>query len=572
MITKDLKSLLRKLNDHTTRALEASAGFCISRGHYEVTIEHLLLKLLEDGSGDVPRILQHFDVEPGELWDQLLLHLEDFKSGNTGRPAFSPMMLQVVEAAWVVASVHHEQTEVRSGNLLEALLDSDALRAASYMDVLESIERDELRQHFIDIVGGSAEDRPSHGARRPSRVDGQRREGETALDLYTINLTERARNGEIDPIFGRDKEIRQMIDILSRRRKNNPILVGEAGVGKTAVVEGLALRISQGDVPDSLVAWSYPPDSFGLTEQAPDEEEQYQLFRRAIELLDGRPITIRTLDLGLLQAGASMRGEFEERLKKVIKAVTDSPRPVILFIDEAHTLIGAGGQAGQGDAANLLKPALARGELRTIAATTWSEYKKYIEKDPALERRFQLVKVEEPDAETAAIMLRGIKSKYEEHHGVPITEDAVRAAAELSDRLVERLGVDRLIIDERFDREPTAAEREDILGQVAGADVVLMPLYLRLVAGRGEAGLFPQQRRLAQALVEQDVPVVLVPFGNPYAVTTLQNADVHLVAYDQTLASVDAAVRILEGDLSPSGRLPIRVEPYDYGAGLGALE
>ncbi|HET6567232.1 MAG TPA: type VI secretion system ATPase TssH [Rhodothermales bacterium] len=420
MVTKDLKRLLQKLNNHMTHALEAAAGFCISRGHYEVTIEHFLLKLLEDGSGDLLRILPHYGVDTGRVWDVLLLDLERFRAGNTGRPTFSPVLLQALESAWIVASVHHGFSEVRSGTFLEALLESDGLRAEPYMDVLNQIQAGDLRQHFVDVVAGSVEDRSAGQATRTARLDGEQRKGETALDLYTLNVTGRARDGKIDPVLGRDKEIRQIIDILSRRRKNNPILVGEAGVGKSAVVEGLALRIANGDVPDSL-----------------------------------KDVEIRTLDLGLLQAGAGVKGEFENRLKSVIQEVKEAPKPTILFIDEAHTLIGAGGAAGTSDAANLLKPALARGELRTIAATTWSEYKKYIEKDPALERRFQLVKVDEPSVEVASIMLRGIKSKYEDHHGVTITNEAVRAAAELSSRFISG----RQLPDKAVDLLDTSAAR-----------------------------------------------------------------------------------------------------------------
>jgi len=420
MITKDLKKLLQKLNDHTTRALETAAGFTISRGHYEVTIEHIMLKLMEDGTGDVPQILNHFGVNTGKLWESFLAQIEGYRTGNTGRPAFSPLMLQLVESAWIVASVHHEFPNVRSGALLEAMLESDSFRAGSYMDVLAPINRDELRQSFIDIVAASVENKSISRATGRPLESGPAQEGETALDLYTTDVTGNARDGKIDAVFGRDMEIRQILDILSRRRKNNPILVGEPGVGKTAVVEGLALRIVEGDVPDSL-----------------------------------KEVEIRGLDLGLLQAGAGVKGEFEQRLKSVIEEVREAPKPTIMFIDEAHTLIGAGGAAGTSDAANLLKPALARGELRTVAATTWSEYKKYIEKDPALERRFQMVKVDEPSVTNATVMLRGIKKKYEEHHKTPISDEAVKAAAQLSARFI----AGRQLPDKAVDLLDTATAR-----------------------------------------------------------------------------------------------------------------
>ncbi len=418
MITRDLKKLLEKLNDHSTRALEAAVGFSINRGHYEVTIEHVVLKLLDNGDGDLPLIFDHFGVDAGRVANALQRHLEGFRTGNTGRPAFSSRMLDHIEAAWVVASVHHGFSEIRSGTLLEALLESDDFQTLSYAEAFAGIKRDDLRDNFMDIVAGSAEE----SWQRPGIAsDGRAGErGGEALGQFTTNLTQEAREGRIDTISGRDKEIRQMIDILSRRRKNNPILVGEAGVGKSAVVEGMALRVAEGDVPDSL-----------------------------------KEVEIVGLDMGLLQAGASVKGEFEERLKSVIQEVKEASKPTVLFIDEAHTLIGAGGQAGTGDAANLLKPALARGELRTIAATTWSEYKKYIEKDPALERRFQMVKIDEPSVDNAAIMLRGIKAKYEEHHGLAITDEAVRAAAELSARYI----AGRQLPDKAVDLLDTAAAR-----------------------------------------------------------------------------------------------------------------
>jgi type VI secretion system protein VasG len=420
MITKDLKKLLQKLDDHTTRALEAAAGFCITRTHYEVSLEHLLLKLLEDGAGDIPRILDHFGVESGRLWEALTRKLESFRAGNTGRPTFSPVLLQLIESAWITGSVHHDLAQIRSGHLLEALLGSEGLRLEEYMDVLAPVKPDELRTNFISIVGGSAEDITSKIAAAKRDMEMPKRDGQSAMELYTTDITGNAREGKIDPVFGRDKEIRQIIDILSRRRKNNPILVGEAGVGKTAVVEGLALRIVQGDVPSSLA-----------------------------------DVDIRGLDLGLLQAGAGVKGEFENRLKSVITQVKESAKPIILFIDEAHTLIGAGGAAGTSDAANLLKPALARGELRTVAATTWSEYKKYFEKDAALERRFQMVKIDEPSVELATSMLRGIKGKYEAHHGIQISDDAVATTVKLAERFISG----RQLPDKAVDLLDTSAAR-----------------------------------------------------------------------------------------------------------------
>jgi len=420
MTTRDPKKLIEKLGDHLARGLEAGAGFCVSRGHYEVTLEHLLLKLIEEGSGDIPRVFSNAGVDDGPLWGKLLERLEGFRAGNTGRPSFSPQLLDRFEAAWVVASVHHGADRARSGHLLEALLADEALALGGWDDAFGTLTADDVRANFAAWTAGSSET-GSAGARRSTAAaaDGAGRAG-TALEKYAQNVTDDAREGRIDMILGRDNEIRQAIDILSRRRKNNPILVGEAGVGKTAVVEGLALRIAQGDVPDSL---------------------------RDVELV--------SLDLGALQAGAGMKGEFEERLKGVIRDITEAPRPTILFIDEAHTLIGAGGSAGTGDAANLLKPALARGELRTIAATTWSEYKKHIEKDPALARRFQLIKIEEPTEDVAAGMLRGIKGKYEEHHRVRITDDAVAATARLSHRYISG----RQLPDKAVDLLDTAAAR-----------------------------------------------------------------------------------------------------------------
>jgi len=422
MLTVDIKSLLRRLNGYCTSALEGAAGLCVSRTHYEVTVEHVLVKLLENPQADLTLILRHFEVDPGKLQKSVEQSLEDLKAGNAGKPVFSPLLMEWIQEAWLVASVDLEEARVRSGALLMAFLSrSRQLGSGPYVDLLTTISRDALLSAFWDLVKGSAEK-----AVRETAVEGEAAPaaGTTALTRFCEDFTAKAAAGKIDPVFGRDSEIRQMVDILARRRKNNPIVVGEAGVGKTAVVEGLALRIVEGDVPDML-----------------------------------RDVSIIGLDMGLLQAGAGMKGEFENRLKSVINEIKSSEKPIILFIDEAHTLIGAGGAAGMSDAANLLKPALARGELRTVAATTWSEYKKYFEKDAALARRFQLVKLDEPSEETAKLILRGLKAKYEEAHHVVVRDDAIEAAAELSSRYISG----RQLPDKAVDLLDTAAARVKIL-------------------------------------------------------------------------------------------------------------
>ncbi|HWS73109.1 MAG TPA: type VI secretion system ATPase TssH, partial [Thermoanaerobaculia bacterium] len=408
----DLRVLAAKLNDTCSRALEAAAALCVARTHYNVEIEHLLLKLVDDPGSDVVAVLRSYALEPSDLAAELQAAVERFGRGNSRTPALSPQITHVLREAWVHASLLLEAANVRSGAILLALVDDDALRATiqDSCPLLARIPRESLRDSIAERIRNSSEE---SAAKRmaPASAGATAPATGSALERFTIDLTADARAGRIDPIRGRDVEIRQVIDILTRRRQNNPILVGEAGVGKTAVVEGFALRVAAGDVPPPL-----------------------------------RDITLLVLDLGLLQAGASLKGEFEQRLKSVIAEVKNAASPIILFIDEAHTMIGAGNQAGQGDAANLLKPALARGELRTIAATTWSEYKKYFEKDPALTRRFQLVKVEEPDEESALDMLRGIVPQLAQHHGVEILDDAVRSAVQLSHRyLPERRLPDKAI-------------------------------------------------------------------------------------------------------------------------------
>lgn len=402
MITSDLKSLIAKLNPTCRAALEAAAGLCLSHTHYEVDIEHFLIKLLEIPNTDLDRILRHFGVDGSRLLSDLTLAIECFKNGNGRTPSLSPNIPRLFQGAWLSASVDFQASCIRSGHIVFTLVSDrefvDMLKLSS--TAFGRIPAEALGTCLIELAAGSCEDAGSRTAGNADVAPGRpASSGTKFLDLYTVNLTEKARSGGIDPVLGRDAEIRQMIDILIRRRQNNPILTGEAGVGKTAVVEGFALRIAEGDVPLPL-----------------------------------REVEIRTLDLGLLQAGAGIKGEFENRLKSVIEEVKGSPMPIILFIDEAHTMIGAGGAAGSGDAANLLKPPLARGELRTIAATTWSEYKKYFEKDAALARRFQVVKVEEPDEEKALEMMRGIAPLLEKHHQVMITSGALLDSVRLTRR------------------------------------------------------------------------------------------------------------------------------------------
>ncbi len=404
MAISNLKSLIGKLNGTCRTALESAAGLCLSQTHYEVDLEHFLIKLLDISNTDIQKILRYFEINQDHLIADLTRSIENFKTGNARTPALSPRIPTMIQEAWMTASIDFQAPHVRSGHILLSLMDNEltSRMLTSSSDTLKKISVETLNTSLAEIVSGSGEDAEA-GKTDPVKDDtgGEvKPAGTKALDQYTINLTQSALKGEIDPILGRDHEIRQMVDILIRRRQNNPILTGEAGVGKTAVVEGFALRIAEGDVPPAL-----------------------------------KGVNIHTLDMGLLQAGASIKGEFENRLKSVINEVKGSPVPIILFIDEAHTLIGAGGQ-GAGDAANLLKPALARGELRTIAATTWAEYKKYFEKDAAMARRFQVVKVEEPEVEKALIMMRAIAPFLEKHHNVMITDEALADTVSLSHRYI----------------------------------------------------------------------------------------------------------------------------------------
>src|SRR5262245_40937959 len=431
----NLRALIGKLNHTTRSAVESAAGLCLSRTHYDVEVEHYLMKLLDNTDSDFAAILKQYGIDRSRLASELSKSLDHMKTGNGRTPAMSPHIGRMLDEAWKVGSLDYGANQVRTGHTLVALLSNDDL-ARLVKDVsreLTKIPLETLRKDLPTITADTSEEtQASYSAASggPSAAgDGPRPGGgkQPNLDAYTVNLTERAKQGKLDRVLGRDFEIRQCIDILLRRRQNNPILVGEAGVGKTAVIEGFAMRIVDGDVPPPL-----------------------------------KNVTVRTLDLALLQAGAGVKGEFENRLKGLIEEAKNSPTPIILFIDEAHTMIGAGGTAGQGDAANLLKPALARGELRTLAATTWSEYKKYFEKDPALARRFQLVKVEEPTEDVCLQMMRGVLGPLEKHHNVRILDSGLRAAVRLSHRYLP----DRQLPDKAVSVLDTACARLS-LGQNA---------------------------------------------------------------------------------------------------------
>ena len=405
--------LFGKLNPIAYKAVESATIFCKMRGNPYVELVHWLHQLFQLNDSDQHRILKYFGIDASRLASDLTGALDKLPRGATSISDFSPHLEEAVERGWVFGSLLFGDNRVRTGHVTVALLKTPGLRNVflNLSREFANIKLETLTDKFAEVTGGSPEDKlgaadqagaggvapgETSGAMAPAAMGKQE-----ALGRFSVDLTEKARKGEIDPILGRDGEIRQIVDILMRRRQNNPILTGEAGVGKTAVVEGFAIRIAAGDVPPAL-----------------------------------KEVSLRTLDLGLLQAGASMKGEFENRLRQVIDEVQASPKPIILFIDEAHTLIGAGGAAGQGDAANLLKPALARGTLRTIAATTWAEYKKYFEKDPALTRRFQVIKVEEPSESKAILMIRGLAPVLEKHHKVHLLDEALEAAARLSHRYI----------------------------------------------------------------------------------------------------------------------------------------
>ncbi|MBX9748979.1 MAG: type VI secretion system ATPase TssH [Roseococcus sp.] len=476
MVAIDLKSLVARMTELGRRQLEAAAGLTLSRSHYNVEIEHLLVKLIETPGSDVSMILKQAGVDAGRVLSELTRALDKMRTGNARAPALSPDIVTWLREAWMIASLEANQGKIRTGHMLAALISDEAL-ARTVKDsapTLLNIPTDALRKNLEALTKGSDEEAQAAIAAPPGASTGTATEGAPRaggpLEQFCNDLTAQARAGKIDPILGRDAEIRQMIDILTRRRQNNPILTGEAGVGKTAVVEGLALRIASGDVPEAL-----------------------------------SKVRLMSLDLGMLQAGAGVKGEFENRLKGVIDGAKSSPQPVVMFIDEAHTLIGAGGAAGQNDAANLLKPALARGEMRCVAATTWAEYKKYFEKDAALTRRFQVVKVEEPSLPLANAMLRGLVATLEKHHGVRILDEAVTETVRLSARYIPA----RQLPDKGVSLLDTACARVSMSQAAIPAPIEDRTRRLALIAtelaalGREAATGGDHEKRTGALIVEQ---------------------------------------------------------------------
>ncbi|WP_277962090.1 type VI secretion system ATPase TssH [Pseudomonas sp. RIT-To-2] len=555
--------LLRRLNPHCAQALSAAASLCQSRAHAYISIEHWLLKLLEQGEGDLALIARRLEWDLDTLWRGLLDHLDGLPRSVQARPQLCSRLQQLIKHAWLRASLDDDHLQLRSVHVLGALLEVPALLACEAALPLLSLTEPQLQQ-LSPLLDKSAE-RPELAALSP-QLPGTPVEPAEALvavlERFTQDLVAKAREGHIDPVFGRGQEIRQVIDILSRRRKNNPLLVGEPGVGKTAVVEGLALRIAQGNVPDAL-----------------------------------KPATVRTLDLGQLQAGAGLKGEFEQRLKNVIDAVQHSPTPVLLFIDEAHTLIGAGNQAGGADAANLLKPALARGELRTIAATTWSEYKQYFERDAALERRFQRVAVGEPDDGDACLMLRGLKARYAQHHGVHILDGAVQAAVTLSRRYLTgrrlpdkaidlldtasarvRMGLDcepQVLVTLRAEREALALEKQalqdDALLRGLAIDEPIAAIAQRDNALRQRLASLETQYHQELALVTRLITARGVEPANATACSALQ-AQLHTAQGSLPLLSLDVSARSVAEVIADWTGVPLGSLLKDEQASLLTLE
>ncbi|HTH73754.1 MAG TPA: type VI secretion system ATPase TssH [Trinickia sp.] len=565
-----LKTLIAKLDALCLNGATRAASLCLARGHYEVDLEHLLLALIEQRASDVSVVLRASGLSADALRRDLERELERMKTGNTRTPVFSQHLIALFEQAWLIASLDSHVARIRSGHLLLALLASPELAqfAERMSPILSRVPIEQLKHRFDEATAGSIEvERVADGAAASevNAAPGQSASDPTlpaapsktpALDTYTTNLTQRARDGHIDPVIGREAEIRQTIDILMRRRQNNPILTGEAGVGKTAVVEGLALRIAAADVPAPLVG-----------------------------------VALHVLDMGLLQAGASVKGEFENRLKTVIDEVKKSAVPIILFIDEAHTIIGAGGQAGQNDAANLLKPALARGELRTIAATTWSEYRKYFEKDVALARRFQVVKIDEPSEALACAMVRGLAQRMEAHFKVRILDEAITEAVRLSHRYItgrqlpdKAIGVldtacakvalaqgsTPAVIDdtrkriERVDVEIAALEREVATGTAGGAhDERLARLRAAREADVAALALdearYEEERALAQQIEAMRGELAATTQPGSSEARTAGADDAAAAALRETLAETTAKLTALQ---QSSPMVPLQVDGH----------
>ena len=549
--SRDTGQLLQRLNPHCASTLEAAASLCQGRLSDEITVEHWLLKLIEAGDGDIPAIMSHYDLNVDAVWDALLRAIEHTPRNLRGRPSLSPQLAAVLQDAWMYASTGDTTGDpvIRSGHVLQAIIEAPHVLRANNAWPLLSIssaqiprllarlglrtcehpqEEPETLPESADAATGAATgttavDRAPDGKTTGQATQAVKRSVEgDALARFAIDITAKAREGKIDPVFGRDREIQQMVDVLARRRKNNPILVGEPGVGKTALVEGLALRVATGTVPNVI-----------------------------------RDVRILTLDLGLLQAGAGVKGEFEQRLKNVIDEVQASSVPILLFIDEAHTLIGAGNAAGGADAANLLKPALARGELRTIAATTWAEYKEYFERDAALERRFQMIRVDEPDDAAACLMLRGLKDRYAKYHNVHIRDEALVAAVRLSRRYIPA----RQLPDKAVDLIDTAAARVR-MGlesppaelQRARAAVAAIELELTTVEDDARAGIADAEGRRAAldtTLTEAQTQLETLQqrYGQELALVEalLQQRDTRAPGDDTSLAKTREALAHAQG-------------------------
>jgi len=488
-------ALFGKLNKVGYQAIEGATVFCKMRGNPYVEIVHWLAQLVQLDNSDIQRIIQHYEIDPAKLSADMTRALDALPRGASSISDLSSHLQNAMERAWVYGSLLYNSNQVRTGHLILGMLKSPELRAI-LMNISEQFSKigaDDLSDNFAKVVDGSSEDslRPQDGSQTgggavPGEASGAVAPGamgkQEALSQYCTDLTEQAHNGEIDPIVGRDEEIRQIVDVLMRRRQNNPILTGEAGVGKTAVVEGFALRIARGDVPPAL-----------------------------------RETRLLALDVGLLQAGASMKGEFENRLRQVIDEVQASTVPIVMFVDETHTLVGAGGAAGTGDAANLLKPALARGTLRTIGATTWAEYKKHIEKDPALTRRFQVVQVDEPSIPKAVMMMRGIASMLENHHKVQVLDEGIEAAVTLSARYIPA----RQLPDKSVSVLDTACARVAVSQHAVPAEVDdsrkrIDALTTELdIIGRDEtAGMDVDDRRAAITALKQEEEARLEELDN----------------------------------------------------------